>query len=255
MIRLLFFLFFILALSCGSDPKSVGNYHSSREILSKQEEPIPFSGSWISESYLEHIQRHKSPRKAQVGSEEVFIQIPPITLKPTNLIYNFHETGYELVTLNENGKYHLWEKQNDSLVQPMYRIEILSHDKIRIGEKTYIKINPVTDTKATRILEEILFKGIYTSRKGQKVEFKNNGEITGLEPYKHYVPLIDYFDAGLQIDQIGLGESPDKLEYFGFKFKEDELDLYKIKCLAYEESEKRCVDVDFGEKIFQLKKE
>lgn len=256
MIRLLFiFLIITTALSCGSDHKSSVNTASTQLDIKKVEAPVPFAGSWISETYLEDIQKHKSPRKAQEGSEEVFIQIPATTLKSTNLIYNFHETGYELVTLKENDQYQLWEKQNDSLVKPMYKVEILSPDKIKLGEKTYTKINPVTENKETRILEEILFKGNYTTKKGQKVEFKNNGEVTGLDQYKYYVPLIDYFDAGLQIDQVGLGETREKLEYFGFKFKADGLDLYKIKCLTYEESEKRCVDVDFGEKVYQLKKE
>ena len=104
------------------------------------------------------------------------------------------------------------------------------------------------------ILEEILFKGNYQTKKGQPVEFKKNGEVTGLGKYKYYVPMMDYFDAGRQIDQVGLGETRDKLDYFGFKFRKNGLDLFALKCKTFDEGEKRCVDVDFGNKIYDLEK-
>ena len=74
------------------------------------------------------------------------------------------------------------------------------------------------------------------------------------ESTKYYKPLIDYFDAGLQIDQVGFGETAEKMEYFGFKFKRNKLELYKLKCDAYDEVDNRCVEVSYGIKSYDLQK-
>jgi hypothetical protein len=213
---------------------------------------LPFAGSWISASYLKSIKDQQSPRKAQEGSEECFIQLPATTLLPATMVINFHEGFSDLVAVNNNGTYQLWEKQNDTLSRAVYPIVPLSPDSIKIGEKLFIKINPAASANEPRILEEILFKGTYESKEGDHVEFKNNGEITGLGKYKYYEPVIDYFDAGLQIDQVSLGEKMDNMKPFGFKFRNGRLELYELKCKTYDDTEKRCVEVDFGNKTITL---
>jgi hypothetical protein len=215
---------------------------------------IPFAGDWISKDYFDKVTSDKSPRKAQEGSEDCFIHIPPTPSQTTSMVYNFHEAGPQLVAIQKNGTYRMWEKVNDNLVQVIYTIDRIADDKIKIGDKTFLKINPIIDNNQPRILEEILFKGKYQLKTGQQVEFKKNGEVTGLDGYRYYAPVIDYFDAGLQVDQVGLGMAKDQLEYFGFKFKGNTLDLYKLKCKTYDEMNKRCLDVTFGERVIQLSK-
>lgn len=216
--------------------------------------PVPFAGSWISEDYLKSITENQSPRKAQEGSEDVFIHLPSNTQKTATMVYNFHEAISDLVMVSRKGQFELWEKQNDTMSNVKYTIEKMEDDKIKIGQKTFVKINPVITADQPRILEAILFAGRYTDNKGLKVEFKPNGEVIGLGSYKYYLPIIDYFDAGLQVDQVGLGKTREKLEYVAFKFKKDKLELYKLKCNEYDETDKRCLDVSFGEKLYDLQK-
>ena len=249
------FLAIILSvlIACKGEQKPVAEPAPPKKLNYKEiKAPIPFSGSYLNETYLAGIRDHKSPRKAQEGIDECFVRIPANTLTPTTMVFNFHEAMTDMMPLNNNGTYELWETQNDTLSKLRYTIEIVGEDKIKIGEKNFVKINPEYSGNQPLILEEILFQGAYILKKGGKVEFRNNGEVTGLGKYKYYVPVMDYFDAGLQIDQVGLGETRDKLDYYGFKFRKNGLDLFEIKCKTYDEKEKRCVDVDFGKKVFDL---
>lgn len=251
-----FFLIITLAflIACKGEQKPVAEETPAPKKLDYKEikAPIPFTGSYLNEAYLAGIREHKSPRKAQEGIDECFIRIPANTLTPTTMVFNFHEAMTGMIPLNNNGTYELWETQNDTLSKMRYTITIVGEDKIKIGDKNFVKINPEFSGSQPLILESILFEGAYVMKKDVKVEFKNNGEVTGLGKYKYYVPVMDYFDAGLQIDQVGLGETRDKLDYYGFKFRKNGLDLFEIKCKTYDDKEKRCVDVDFGKKAFDL---
>jgi hypothetical protein len=249
---LAFFLFIILFASCGTDTKPAQQSTAPAVNPKTNSTPLPFAGSWISASYLRSITDQQSPRKAQEGSEECFIQLPSTTLLPTTMAINFHEGLSDLVPINNNGTYQLWEKQNDTLSRSLYTLESISPDSIKIGDKLFVKINLDITGNEPRILEEILFKGKYQSKQGDQVEFKNNGEVSGLGKYKYYEPVIDYFDAGLQIDQVALGETRENMKPFGFKFKQDRLELYELKCKTYDNADKRCVEVEFGNKTIAL---
>lgn len=252
--NLLFLATIALLIACGTDTRPAQQSAAPEVSFKTLNAPVPFAGNWISADYLQHLTQHQSPRKAQEGSEDCYIQIPGSTLQPATMVINFHEGLSDLVTVKQNDSYQLWEKQNDTLSRALYILEPVSNDTLKIGGKSFVKIKPVLKGQEPLILEEILFKGVYTSANGQRVEFKNNGEVSGLAKYKYYLPVIDYFDAGLQIDQVGLGETRDVLEYYGFKFKKNKLELYKIKCVTYDETDKRCVEVAFGQKAYELEK-
>lgn len=241
-------------LSCGSDTKPAQQSAAPAINFKTNSVPVPFAGNWISETYLRDIKEHQSPRKAQETIEECYIQLPDQTLRASTMVINFHEGISDLVMVSNNGAFQLWEKTGDTLSNIKYTIQPISADSIKIGDKLFLKINSSTAGNEPQILEEILFKGKYKSKTGEQVEFKSNGEVTGLGKYKYYKPLIDYFDAGLQVDQVGLGETSDKMENFGFKFKKDRLELYVLKCKTYDNTEKRCVEVDFGDKTYELAK-
>lgn len=255
MIRSIFVVAIMFSLlACGTDTKPAQQSAAPAPDFKTYSAPLPFSGSWISASYLKSITDDQSPRKAQESIEECYIQLPANTLTPATMIINFHEGLSDLVTVINNGSYQLWEKQNDSLSRAVYTMEPISADSLKIGDKIFVRIHPDVSGIQPRILEEILFKGAYQSKEGDHVEFKNNGEVTGLGKYKYYEPVIDYFDAGLQIDQVALGENRDQMTHFGFKFKRDRLELYTLKCKEYDEVDKRCVDVDFGNKFIALQR-
>ena len=251
---ILYILATVTLLSCGSDTKPAEQSTAPAINFKTSSVPVPFAGNWISETYLRDIKEHQSPRKAQENIEECYIQLPDNTLRPSTMVINFHEGISELVTVNNNGVFKMREKQGDTLSTLKYTIKPLSRDTIKIDDKLFIKINSSPAGNEPRILEEILFKGTYITKKGEHIEFKSNGEVSGFGKYKYYKPLIDYFDAGLQIDQVGLGETADKMEYFGFKFKRNKLELYKLKCDLYDEVDNRCVEVSYGIKAYDLQK-
>jgi hypothetical protein len=211
---------------------------------------ISFTGYWLCKDYFESINNFKSPKKAQDNSE--FIFVPDRTLKQTMMIANFHEGGPTLTILSNADQYELWEIQEDSLTQRLDNIEIIDKTNIKIGNRLFVKINPLKNDNGSKILEDILFKGIYTNASGKTIEFKNNGQVFGLENFKIYEPNIDYIDAGMQVDQIGLGQNNNDLEYFGFKFIQDTLELYKLNCLTFDSTDNRCVEVELGQQTHKL---
>ena len=210
---------------------------------------LSFSGYWLTEKYIKDIRKNKSPKLAQDGSE--YIYIPDRTLKKTMMIYNFHEGG-EFLTVLKN--------------ETSYVIEIISPREIKIGDKNFVKIHPiigkdifsVSRENQPLILEEILFKGNYITADGKNVEFKNDGNLISLDNYHYYVPVDDYYDEGMQVDQIGLTHSDNDsikwkdLEWFGFKFNEDTLALYKLNCVAFDSTSQNCGIVEYGDLIYKL---
>ncbi len=234
--------------SCSSNDNKTGQPSASN--FKTKDTIISFTGDWICKDYFESINNYKSPRKAQDNSE--YIYIPDKTLKQTMMISNFHEGGSVLTILKNTDQFELWELVEDSLTQLIDKIEIVDNKNIKIGTRTFVKFNPIKTDNGPLILEEILLKGIYTNSNGATIAFKNNGQISGLESYKVYEPIIDYFDAAMQVDQIGLGRNRDNLEYFGFKFNKDTLELYKLNCLTFDSTDNMCLEVDLGQLTHKL---
>lgn len=237
-----------LLCSCSSTDKN--NEQTSAANFKTKDTTISFTGYWLCKDYFESINNFKSPKKAQNNSE--FIFIPDRTIKQTMMIGNFHEGGPTLTILSNGDHYELWEIQEDSLTQLLDKIEIIDETNIKIGDRVFVKINPLQSDNGSRILEEILFKGTYTNALGTAIEFKNNGQIIGLDNFKIYEPIIDYIDAGMQVDQIGFGQNKNELEYFGFKFNKDTLELFKLNCLTFDSTDNRCVEVELGQQTHKL---
>ncbi len=239
---------FGLLCSCSSTDKNTEQ--TSAANFKTKDTTISFTGYWLCKDYFESINNFKSPKKAQDNSE--FIFIPDRTIKQTMMIGNFHEGGPTLTILSNGDHYELWEIQEDSLTQQLDKIEIIDEPNIKIGDRVFVKINPLQSDNGSRILEEILFKGTYTNALGTAIEFKNNGQIIGLDNFKIFEPIIDYIDAGMQVDQIGFGQNKNELEYFGFKFNKDTLELFKLNCLTFDSTDNRCVEVELGQQTHKL---
>jgi hypothetical protein len=239
-----------LLFCCSPNDRPENGSSSFTNDIKQFDTIVSFSGSWLSEDYYNSIRQFKSPKKAQDNSE--FIVIPERTLQPTIMIYNFHEGGPFLKILKNKGKYEMWEVQDDSLIQRFNEVEIISSSKIILGDKTFEKISPLTQQGNHKVLEEILFKGHYTSSDGKHIEFKNDGQLTGLDNFNFYEPVIDYFDQGMDVDQIRLRNTQSKLDYYGFKFIGDTLELYKLNCLEFDSTSKNCGIVEYGQLIHKL---
>ncbi len=238
----------VLFAAC-SKPEQQDTSGSAPVDFKKWKTALPFAGYWLSESYFTDIQQRRSPQKAQEGSEECLMVIPDSTLKPTLMVWNFHEAIQEINVLKNGDTYQLYETIRDSLTQHFKDVEIISPHKIKIGNKPFVRITPYAkpnEGNTPLILEEILFKGKYQTPDGKQVEFKNNGEITGLENYRYYLPAIDYIGPGLQVDQVSLSAIEDKKEWMAFKFHADTLLIYQLKCIEFDKFNNECGLVDFG---------
>lgn len=247
-----------LLFSCSSTERQESSNRTTSVDFKKLDTLISFGGYWLGEDYFNSIREFKSPKKAQDGSE--FLFIPDRTLKQTMMIYNFHEGNPQLTILKNGPKYQIWTLQNDSISEAFdvlqefssNEIQVFSPTKIKIGNKNFVKINPFPTKDNFKILEEILFKGQYTNAEGKNIEFKNNGELIGLDSFHYYSPNNDYFDEGEQVDQISLVKSEKDLDWFGFKFKNDTLELYKLKCITYDSTSHGCGEVEFGQLTYKL---
>jgi len=217
---------------------------------------IPFAGDWLNEKYMNLIQDKRSPRDAQEKVEDVFIKIPAHMRDTTRMIYGFHESSADMVIVKKNDQYELWEVQGDSLDKKAFTAQVIDADHLQLGEDRFVKINAAHGAyQEPLVLEEILFKGHYKLKGGGDVEFTNSGKVTGLGKYKYYKVLTDYLDAGLDVDQVWLGETKDSMDYFGFKSKDKSLKIFNLKCLDYNKEDKRCERVNFGKLAYELMKE
>lgn len=246
--KIIFILIVGALFSCSSADKNTEQIAISS--YKTKDTTISFTGHWLCKDYFDGIRNFKSPKKSQDNSN--YIYIPDRTLKQTMMISNFHEGGPTLTILSNANKYELWEITEDSLTQRIDMIDIIDDNNIKIGNRTFVKINPLENDKGTMILEEILFKGIYTNSDGATIEFKNNGQVSGIENSEVYEPIIDYFDMGMDVDQIGLGKNKNDLEYFGFKFNQDTLELFKLSCVTFDSTNNRCEEVEFGQLTHKL---
>jgi hypothetical protein len=250
---LIFILSFLtLLVACKPGAKT----EAQPETPVQAEETIPFAGDWLNEQYFNLIRDHRSPRDAQEKVENCFIRIPAHLKDTTVMVYGFHESGPDIVIVKKNDQYELWEVQGDSLDRKAWTAQVVDENHLQLGQDRFVKINcshGVYDEPL--ILEEILFSGHYQLKGGGDVEFKNTGEVTGLGHYQYYRVLTDYLDAGLDVDQVWLGDNLDSMDYYGFKSKDKTLQLFALKCLEYNKEDKRCEQVDFGKLAWSMTKQ
>jgi hypothetical protein len=241
------------------------NFILSCVVLNSKNEKIPIAGYWVSENYINSLIEKKSPKIAQENS--LLIIIPEKTYDKTIIMYDFHDDFNYYTTLKINNSYEIWETQDKRLHKLEYTVNIISPNKIQIGETILIKINPLNLKdfihnglkEEILIQEELLFKGTYLTSNGEKVKFKNNGQLFGLSGFHYYKPINDYFDEGMQVDQVILVKSKKDiewkdLEYYGFKYTNDTLKLYKLNCNQFDSVSQNCAVVEYGKLEYQLKK-
>lgn len=216
--------------------------------------PIYFSGLWVNENYIANIKQNKSPKAAQsAGDMNSCISIPVKTLESTSFINNFHEGGDPLVVVKNGPVFQLWDQKS---ARPELTIELQAPDRMKIGKDVFVKMATSGNTAAQDlgILSSALFRGNYITSNGTTVEFTENGEVKGLDGYTTYSPIIDYNDVALDVDQL-IMEGPGKpAEHYGFKFLNDALLIYQLKCLQTDSTTKSCTKVDFGETRYILKR-
>jgi hypothetical protein len=242
----LILLTIMLFISCSTPEKQNSNSCDTKAA----DVQLPFAGCWVSEDYVNNIHQFKSPKKAQDNAQ--FIIIPDKTLQRTRMVYNFHDGGPDLEVIKTLKGFELWQIVEDSLVSINNSIEIISETKIRIGQTPFVKVDAVKEDNTELIVEELLVKGVYLTIDGKKAEFKKDGSLSGLDEFHHYRVVTDYYDKGLQVDQISLGKSENDGEWFGFRFNNDTFKIYQLNCIAFDSTPDDCNEVEFGELRYKL---
>jgi hypothetical protein len=212
--------------------------------------PIPFSGIWVNEKYVVGIKKDKSPRVYQNVAESVIV--PDSTLQDIRGTSGFHEGSEGGLEVVKNGDhFELYDKDSKGRSK---KIDIITADKINIGDESFIKLKHPDEKKYDwNILEELVFSGRYRRVDGSEAEFKLDGRVSGLDSFTHYVPMIDYIGPGMNVDQVELGVREDQMETFGYRFKTDTLFIYALHCLeGYDSASKECGVVEFGDLRYKL---
>jgi hypothetical protein len=214
---------------------------------------IYFKGFYVSESYVNKINKYKSPRIAQDSA--LSVTIPDSTLQTVFWGYNFHEGAGPCIIVKKGNTYEQMDSIEDLAVHKLILdtlhpkpITIISSNKIKIGNEVFDKL------ESDKVGEELLFDGTYTSQTGSEVEFSIDRKVKGLDNYKTYTVLVDYYDEGLDVDQVTLGTNEKDEMPYAFRFKRDTLSIYELKCLEYDSLDHICGSVDFGKLKYQLVK-
>jgi hypothetical protein len=241
------FIFLIgFVYGCNSGNKSV----YTAPYFKTFDTAVYFSGFYVSENYLKLVNQTKSLKLAQDSG--LCIEIPQRTLRTAMIGYHFHE-GVGYYTVKRGEKYQLiMAPPNDSIkdLDTVYshaiNIDLISSGKIKIGTEYFDKI------KSANVGEELLFAGKYQSETGSAVEFTGDGKVSGLDDYKTYSVMIDYYDEARDVDQVLLGTTKQDQKEFAFKIKKDTLLIYELKCLEYDKESKMCGSVGFGKLKYSL---
>lgn len=222
------------------------------------ETDIPFSGIYVNEGYFNTLLETKSPRIAQESCYKCMITIPESTLERTIMIYNFHEGGGSLTVVKNDDHYQIWSLVNNKPESHLTDITLLTDTSIKVFNENFIKIGDIEDSSAGRksppVAEKLLFSGTYIDEDGNIAELGQGGEVKGIRNYSNYYPRLNYYDIGLDIDQVGFRDVTGEYDWFGFKFAGDTLLLYEIVCVDFNESMNLCERVDYGEVKHTLRK-
>ncbi|MEO8406115.1 MAG: hypothetical protein ABI480_16020 [Chitinophagaceae bacterium] len=208
---------------------------------------VPFAGVWVNETYVNDIKKTKSPRSSQNINASCIV-IPSKTLKETRMINGFHEGSEDWAIVKKGDGFQFY---NSGLTKLARKIDVISPDKIKIGDQTFILMKHGDPNKSNfNILEEILFSGQFQSASGNKVSFTTNGQVTGLDTLNYYNAVIDYGDMASDVNQIELGQTKKSLHRYGFQFDKEDLLIYNLKCTGKVDGV--CESVAFGKLAYKL---
>ncbi len=99
----------------------------------------------------------------------------------------------------------------------------------------------------------MLFQGIWNAKNESAIRIAIDGSITGLQDYKEMRPMLDYWDAGLNVDMVEMVKWDGQIDMLGFLFQGDTLSLYKLRCVTMDDE--ICVERKLGELVYQWVKE
>jgi len=210
---------------------------------------ISFHGFWVNETFAASLRETQSPLLATIP-ENSCIYIPDRTLKPTGMIYGFHEGGEAWVVVKNGTEHELWD---ENMENKRSSIRILPGGKLQIGKESFVKLkyDNRSETQPT-ILEELLFAGTYKDPQGGSVVFTYDGRVSGLDSFQTYSAAIDVMEEN--VDRMGLAINRGRETDFGYRFRNDTLRIFELDCLDYDSTNKACITQDLGKLRYILVK-
>jgi hypothetical protein len=208
------------------------------------------SGNWVNEKYITEIQSDTPVRNAQ--NLGILLLFPKKFNDSVVFVSAFHDGSY--ITLHKEDSGYTLGLRITNKKDAAEHLTILPNGKLNLGGTLFIKIPADTIIGGLPlVLEEYLFKGKYDLG-GKEVEFTANGHIKGMDDLGYYNPRTDYFDEGLNLDQVDMGRSPDDKATYGFIFKKDTLLIYTLRCKTYDSAEHTCAEVAYDKLLYRMVK-
>lgn len=239
----------VLLSSCTGDRADQQRQHASDTTSdtataeSFQKTSVEFSGTWVNNKYIDKLKETRSPREAQDAGDISAVMIPDQTEEQAMMIWGFHE-GLEGSFRKKGTEYGLATGKPETID---YKISV-SDGTLTMAEESFTRIGGL---KEYHIVETILFAGSYDLA-GRKVELSSNGRIEGIDSLSYYSANLDYMDAGMDVDQISLGKTEEKMHTYGFKFKGRTLTIHEIDCVDYDGD--YCMKVKHGREVLRMVK-
>lgn len=253
-LKLLLLFIFIVFAGCNEkqkkqettpEKKTVESPRTNKKVGDTQIEKTSFGGNWINKKYMDRLLATKSPKKSQDVAVVTMLILPDNFKQNATMVLSFHE-GITGKIIPKGDSFEIQSPESDV---PPTTFQ-LKNGRIKTGKDEFIKLKTHNATNYN-VAEQLLFAGKY-EMDGKQIEFTSNGKVSGLDTFTYYSVPIDYYDAGMQVDQIRLGKSRENSKLYGFSFKKNNLSIYELKCLNSVGD--FCDVVKNGKRLYKLKK-
>jgi hypothetical protein len=208
-------------------------------------------GLWVNKAYSDTLVLTRSPRASQQVGGNTYLYFTDSLERSVLVGLGFHEgTAWSIIRSSDKIMlYDSGERRN------MGMVEMISKEEFKLGDQDFIKLKyPNRANYDFDVVEELLFAGNYRLQNGATVSLSPDGQASGWDTIRYYVPNVDYIGPGLDVDQIELGSNRNKLTPYGFKFDKDTLFIYKLKYPLSDSLERYSDSVAFGEVAWKLVK-
>lgn len=240
---------YIFINSCSSDNRIMKYFTNDAGKDSLAALPV-FYGYWLSESYLQDLEKTKSTKAAQELGHDHLIRIYGDSLI---MKLSLHEGDTE-------NKLNFKSPTEADIVNPttfeIYNHIKFSNNKLILDGESYTKIEEENSRpKFYDMINAKTISGNYLMN-GKKIEFMDNGNVNGLDSVISYKLNLDYADAGMQYDKIYLKiKNQKEQQAFIYEWKDKTLSIININCLEKEDKDDWCSVIEKGTVLYVMEQE
>lgn len=234
-----------LAVGCSTKREKTPIHASEMQPAEAEYEALSENhlGFWVRGGYYQALRKTKSTKKAgKIGADDFYKINEDHSIMRMNLHEGWAE-GIILLTTKGSGKIH---SQDTS--QVYHEVEFRNGMMVIDGKK-YIKA-PNEPDGLNQVVNGAFISGKYWLD-NIGVEFKESGDIIGLDSLISFKLNLDYSDAGMQLDKIYL-RFKNKVNSvpYTYAINADTLLISKINCKTLEGD--FCVEIESGETTYTL---